>query len=111
MDALCQYIPLQPGQSAFVKEQGMISELLGIPGYEIFPDGYIVFTEDLTASGITAVDMQLAVLDFDHYSDYDLLPLSADMAGDVIKEVAALLMQTPMTDKRVDSTVTEPQGK
>jgi len=104
LTALTQYIPLQNGQAAFLKEQNLINDLLGIVGYEV-RDGYVVFTEDITdadGANVNAVDMQLVVMDMDHYSDYDLLPLTADMAAQVIQEVAALLMQTPPPDTRVD---------
>ena len=104
LTALPQYIPLQNGQAAFLKEQNLINDLLGMVGYEV-RDGYVVFTEDITdadGNNVNAVDMQLVVMDMDHYSDYDLLPLTADMAAQVIQEVAALLMQTPPTDTRVD---------
>lgn len=109
LTALCQYIPLQPGQTSFIKEQGLISNMLGTPCYESFGDGFLLFTEDLTASGVNAVDIQLVVMDFDKYSDFDLLPLTAEQAGQVVQEVALLLLQTPNTDKKVDSTITEPQ--
>ena len=101
LTALTQYIPIQSGQAAFIKEQGLISNLLGIVGYEK-RDGWLVFTEDITLT-TPNVDMQLVVMDFDKYSDYDLLPLSADQAAAVVQEVAALLLQTPNTDKKVDS--------
>lgn len=107
LDALCEYIPLQPGQSAFVKEQNLINNLLDTVGYEL-RDGYAVFTEDLTKEKqVFYVDMQLIVMDFDHYGEYDLLPLTADMAGQIVQEVYQQLMQTPPPDKRVDPKTEE----
>ena len=109
MTTLPQYIPLQNGQAAFFKEQNLISNLLGTVGYEV-RDGYVIFTEDITdpqGKNVQAVDMQLVVMDFDKYDDYDLLPLSADMAADIIKQTAALLMQTPPPDNRVDALTEE----
>lgn len=109
LEALKQFVPVQAGQSSFIKEQGLISNLLGIVGYEQ-RDGYVVFTEDI-ASTCPFVDFQLVVMDFDKYTEYDLLPLTADQAAAVVQEVALLLMQTPNTDKRVDSTVEETQKR
>lgn len=106
------FIPLQSGQFAFVKTQNLINGLLGQVGYE-YADGYVVFTEDLAARAVpvSAVFMRLVVMDFDKYSDYDLLPLPADMAGDILKEVYNLLMQTPPKDGRVDSMNEETPDK
>lgn len=110
LSALQQFIPIQSGQAGFIKEQGLISNLLGTVGYEQTGDGYLIFTENIIETlGVNSVDLQLVVNDFDKYSDFDILPLSADMAGEVIKEVVAMLLGTPNTDKRVDSTITEPQ--
>lgn len=109
LTALNQYIPLQSGQSFFIKEQKLINNLLGIVGYEV-RDGYAIFTEDITdvaGANTHSVDMQLVVMDFDKYDDYDMLPLTADMAAQVIQEVVSLLLQTPPPDKRVDSMTEE----
>lgn len=107
LDALCQFIPLQAGQAAFIKEQNLINNLGGTVGYEV-RDGYVIFTEDITkAKKVYHVDMQLVVMDLDHYGDFDLLPLPADMAAQIIQEVYQLLMGTPPADKRVDSKAEE----
>jgi hypothetical protein len=113
MIVLKQYIPLQNGQAAFIKEQNLINDLLGEVGYEV-RDGYVVFTEDITdpnGENVNTVDMQLIVADLDHYGDFDILPLPQDMAGQIVAEVVALLTQTPPPDKRVDSMVEEPINK
>jgi len=113
LTALTQYIPLQNGQSNFIKEQNLINDLLGVVGYEV-RDGAVVFTEDITdpaGLNINSVDMQLVVLDMDKYADYDILPLPADMAGEIIAGVVSLLMPTPPTDERVDSRTEEPIQK
>lgn len=103
LTALTQFIPIMTGQSAFIKQQGLISNLLAKIGYEQTGDGYILFTEDITNT-YPAVDIRLVVLDFSKYSDYDMLPLTADMAGEVVQAVSAMLLQTPPEDNKVDST-------
>lgn len=105
INTLEQYIPAQNGQTAFLKEQNLIGDLPGFITYEP-RDGYVIFSEDITSvSGENTqfVDMQLVVMDFDKYSDYDLLPLNADIAFEIIQTVAQMLMGTPPPDKRVDS--------
>jgi hypothetical protein len=113
LTSLEQYIPLQNGQAAFIKEQNLINNLLGVVGYEV-RDGYVVFTEDITdpsGQNVNAVDMQIVVMDFEKYGDFDLLPLTADMAAQVVAEVVSLMMPTPPTDGRVDSMATEAPQK
>ena len=106
LTSLNQFIPIQQGQSFYIKEQSLINNLMGLVGYEQTGNGYILFTEDITAAlGINSVDIQLVVLDFDRYDDYDLLPLPADMAAEVIQTVVALLLQTPPENLKVDSTM------
>ena len=112
LTSLNQFIPIQQGQSFYIKEQSLINNLMGLVGYEQTGNGYILFTEDITAAlGISTVDIQLIVLDFDRYDDYDLLPLPADMAAEVIQTVAALLLQTPAETLKVDSTTDGPIQK
>lgn len=113
MKALTQFIPLQAGQTAHIMQQKLINTLLDQVGYEPAPGGYIIFTEDLLARAvpITGVDIQLVVADLDQYSDFDLLPLSADMAGDIVQEVYQKLLQTPQQESKVDSTTEEPPNK
>lgn len=113
LTSLNQYIPLQNGQAAFIKEQNLINDLLGSVGYEL-RDGHVVFTEDITdvdGVNINSVDMQLVVSDLDNYGDYDILPLPSDMAAQIITEVAALLMPTPPPDLKVDSRAEESINK
>jgi len=103
------FIPLQSGQNAFIKSQNFINDLFGQIGYEAPSDGYITYTVDLTklASPISEVFMRLVVMDFDKYDDFDMLPLTADMAEDVVNRVVALLNNTPPPDKKVDSKTEE----
>ncbi len=102
------FIPLQHGQFCFVKTQNLMNGLLGQVGYEL-ADSYAVFTEDLTARAvpITAVLMRLVVANMDKYTDFDILPIPADMAGDVVQEVYQMLLQTMFPDKKVDSIINE----
>lgn len=113
LTVLTQYIPLQNGQANFIKEQNLINDLFGSVGYEV-RDGAVVFTEDITSvsgQNVNSVDMQLVVADLDHYGDYDILPIPADMAGEIIAGVVSLLMPTPPNDSRVDSISEEPINK
>lgn len=105
-----QFIPVQNGQLAFVKEQRMISDVFGMVAYEVV-DGHVVFSEDITelsGRNIQAVDMQLVVKDFDHYGEYDLLPIPASMAADIVMEVFTQLAQTPPNENKVDPAIDNP---
>lgn len=108
LGALDQYIPIQAGQSFLLKSQtALINNLLGTVGYEV-RDGYVIFTEDITATQeVTGVDMQLVVMDASKYSDYDILPLPADMAAKVVLDCFNILKQQLPADKKVDSVSEE----
>jgi hypothetical protein len=83
-----QFIPIPMGMTVLLQSQPMISDLLGQIGYEP-QGGAIVFDKDITIApnSITAVSMQLVVLDMTQYGDYDILPLSADMEADAVEQV------------------------
>ena len=108
LDALDQFIPMPSGQSYFLKAQtGLVNNLLGGVGYDV-KDGYAIFTEDITATkNIQFVDMQLVVMDASKYSDFDILPLPADMAAKVIMDCFTALKNQLPPDKKVDSVSEE----
>lgn len=109
MEVQEEFIPIPPGQAAFIKKQNLINDLFGQVGYEIRGE-YLYFTENIIRTkNVTEVDMRLVVMDFDRYDDYDILPLSPDMAEDIIQRTFNLLMGTPVPDKRVDSKSEEPE--
>lgn len=82
-----QFIPIPIGMTVLFQSQPMISDLLGQIGYEQ-QGGFIVFDKDITLApnNITAVSMQLVVLDISQYGDYDMLPIPADMEADAIEQ-------------------------
>ena len=108
MNVLDQYIPIQSGQSFLLSAQStLINSLLDQVGYEV-RDGYVIFTEDITSTQlVTAVDMQLVVMDAGKYGDYDILPLPADMAIKIVTDAFNILKQQLPADKRVDSVSEE----
>lgn len=87
-DPTCQYIPIPLGQSNFVGAQRGMSTLLDQVGYMV-KGKKLQFTEDLSAADpvVTAVDMQLVVMDMSKYNDYETLPINADMEQQVIMMV------------------------
>lgn len=102
----CPFIPLEMGQWGLLKSQPLINNLLGQVGYEWYGTE-IIYTSDLTQPDPIAVTIRLVVLDAGQYSDYDILPLPADMEWDVIQEVYKLFSTEPVADKLVDSGVNE----
>jgi hypothetical protein len=98
-----QFIPVPSGQSGFIKSQGLMSNLIGKVGYEV-KDGYVVFTKDIDDE---LVQMHLVVMDFDHYTDTQILPIPAEMTKTVVEEVVKLYSVHATSDKLIDSN-TEP---
>ncbi len=99
------FIPFEPGQLQMIKEEAIISDLLGQIGYE--PRGkYIVFGSDITTGDadtkIESVYMLLAVKDLSLYGDWDLLPITADMEKVIIETVYKFLTGQTAPNKKVD---------
>lgn len=103
-DTLSGFIPIQPGQFAFIQPQRLISDILGQTGYEV-NGKEIIYTEDLTAAtpAITEVLMKLVIMDIGEFTDYQMLPISADMQWQVIQEVFKLFSVEQIPDRIVDS--------
>jgi hypothetical protein len=99
------FIPIGMGQFSFVATQRLMSDLLGQIGYEV-RGKEVWYTKDLPAQtpAITAVNMQLVVLDVTKYSDYELLPLNADLEAQVVDTVYKMFAGEPNKPQIVDPT-------
>lgn len=105
-----EFIPLQMGQSALLKSQPMINDLLGQVGYENYGIS-IVFTKDIkTMFPNIVLAMRLAVLDFSQYSDYDVLPLLPEQEWQIKQEVIKLYSGVGVADLLVDSSNKQQQN-
>lgn len=105
LQAINSFIPIQTGQSQFIATQGnLLNNLLGQIGYEV-ENGSVVFTEDITALGINNVMMKLVVMDLSKFSDYDILPIGADMEAIIVQNLFKLFSAQMPTDKINDPGV------
>lgn len=102
-DPTNEFIPLQLSQFNLIQSQPMINELLNQVGYEV-RGMRVVFTKDISAD-ISAVDMDLVVMDMNEYSDYDPLPLLPEQEWPIVQELVKMFGQLPTPDKVVDSSV------
>jgi hypothetical protein len=108
-DNLCpdsQWIPLSPGQGAQIKTQDFISDLLGQTWYDI-EGGYAVANKDVSKlkdGSQNTVRMKLVVMEPSHYGDFDVLPITPEMAHQCVIECVNFFMGTPAPDKIIDST-------
>jgi len=95
-DPTCQYIPIPLGQSNFVTAQRGMSTLLDQVGY-VVKGKKLQFTEDLSGltPAVSAVDLQLVVMDMSKYNDYETLPINADMEQQVIEMVYNQFAKNP----------------
>lgn len=98
----CPFIPLEMGQQCLLSSQPLINNLLEQTGYEWYGMD-IIYTKDLTQPTPIEVTMRLVVLDISQYTDWDILPIPAEMEWDVIGEVLKLYMPEPVADKLVES--------
>jgi hypothetical protein len=99
------FIPIPMGQWANVVTQRLMNDLLGQIGYEI-RGKEIYYTKDLTAlsPAVTSVTMQLVVMDISTFTDYELLPINADMGLQVVEQVYQLFAPLPTRPAIIDPT-------
>lgn len=83
-----EYIPVQMGQTGLLNSQPILNSLIGT-SYEN-KGMEIKFNEDITLLGVTSVDIDLVVMDIGLYSEWDPLPIIADQAYAIKKEVLAM---------------------
>lgn len=77
------FIPLQRGQTALLRTDTLLSDVMGQITYEP-KNSLIVFNRDLTLFGTTVVTMELCVFDMDQYGINDMLPIPADYVDQII---------------------------
>lgn len=87
-DAFTGFIPMKMGVFSQVSQQKLISDLLDQYGYEL-RGKEVIYTKNLLTEtpAIATVTMRLIVSDFTKYTDYELLPINADMEKQVVAEV------------------------
>lgn len=112
-DIINGFIPFQSGQLQMIGEERLISDVLGHIAYE--PRGkYIVFNKDITQNdsenAINEVYMLLVVKDLSLYTDWEVLPIAADMEAQVIEMTYKLLTSQLIQDKKVDVINKQPEA-
>lgn len=102
-DPFTSYIPVPSGIYQMVSEEPLISDVLGQVAYERF-GLQVIFTTDITTAvpAITTVTIRLVVMDVSQLTDYDPLPIPADMEISVITGVLQILGVEPPPDNKVD---------
>lgn len=111
-DIINGFIPFEAGQLQMIGEEPIISDILGQVGYE--PRGkYLIFNRDITTNdsenAINEVYMLLAVKDLSLYDDYEMLPITASMEGEVIEATYKFLLGQMPENKKVD-VINKQQG-
>lgn len=99
------FIPATSAQMELIASQKLLSDLMGQTAYK--PRGKeLIFNKDLTAQSpaITSVSIELVVMDYTNFTDYELLPLDASMASDVVNMVVAMLIGEQNKPQVIDST-------
>jgi hypothetical protein len=106
-DAFSGFIPMKMGVFSQLNQQRLINDLTGLIGYEL-RGKEVVYTKDLTTEtpAINTVTMRLIVSDFSLYTDYELLPIDADMEAQIIEAVYNQFAPQPLKPE-IASSVSE----
>jgi hypothetical protein len=92
------FVPIPTSLYGVVKPQALLGDLSGLIGYEVIGKD-VVFTKNLVGLGINSVYMRLVGSDLSQLTDYDILPISADMEAQVVQTVYNMLVQAPPADR------------
>lgn len=92
------FVPIPTSLYGIVKPQDLLGDLSGLIGYEVVGKD-IIFTKNLPGLSINSVFIRLVGSDLSQLSDYDVLPLSADMEAQVITTVYTILVGLPPADR------------
>lgn len=95
------FVPIPTSMYGIIKPQDLLGELSGLIGYEVVGKD-IIFTKNLPGMSVNAVYIRLVGVDMSTVSDYETLPLTADLEGQIITQVYNLLVQTPAGNNKLD---------
>ena len=87
------FVPIPTSLFGIVSPQDLLGDLSGLIGYEVIGKD-IVFTKNLPGLSINSVYIRLVGVDLSQLTDYDILPLSADLEAQVVQQVYNILVQT-----------------
>lgn len=96
------FIPIPASTYGIIKPQALLGDLSGLIGYEVVGKD-IIFTQNLPGQSVNNVFIRLVGMDMSQLTDYDLLPISADMEAQVVQTVYNILVQAPPADRALAS--------
>ena len=92
------FVPIPTSMYGIVKPQDMLGDLSGLIGYEVV-GSEVIYTKNLVGMGISSVYMRLVGANLSLLTDYDILPVSADMEAQIVQMVYNMLVQAPAADR------------
>jgi hypothetical protein len=95
------FIPIPTSMYGIIKPQDLLGELSGLIGYEVVGKD-IIFTKNLPGMSVSSVYIRLVGVDLSTVSDYETLPLTADLEAQVVTQVYNILVQTPSGENKLD---------
>ena len=95
------FVPIPTSMYGIIKPQYLLGELSGLIGYEVVGKD-IIFTKNLPGMSVSSVYIRLVGVDLNTVSDYETLPLTADLEAQVVTQVYNILVQTPSGENKLD---------
>jgi len=102
------FIQVPQGMMELIGGEPIISDLMGQIAYEVKVPK-VIFKTNIVAAGITAVTVELVIMDIASYTDYEPLPIPADMELDVVNLAIELLVPRMPADTK-DDVMSEKSG-
>lgn len=96
------FIPTKPGEYNLALGAGLLNEMGSFIGY--WQSGIqAIFTKNILVQGITAVDMDLVVMDLKTLSDFEPLPIYPDYEAACIEAVFKQFLNEGPADSDIDN--------
>ena len=95
------FVPIPTSMYGIIKPQDLLGELSGLIGYEVVGKD-VIFTKNLPGMSVNSVYIRLVGVDLNTVSDYETLPLTADLEAQVVTQVYNILVQTPSGENKLD---------
>jgi hypothetical protein len=99
------FIPATSAEMEYVSSQRLIGDVLPVYLYKIRGKD-LIYNKDLTAQSpaVTSVTIELVVMDYSKFTDYELLPINADIEAQVIEIVYKQFLPNQPQPNIVEST-------
>jgi hypothetical protein len=97
------FIPCSAAEMEMIASQRLMNDILPVFAYKVRGKD-LIYNKDLTAQSpaVTTVSIELVVMDYSKFTEWDILPINADMEAQVIDIVVKQFLGTEQVANQVN---------